>query len=233
MRSTRHSGRSSGRGFLALSATTLALFCLSCEAESPAERTLGPAVLQISANPTAMPVIGGSSTITIVGHEVRVSLEQVPLNGQVILTTNVGSVAERVLVVNGVGQATLRSLGRAGLASVTATAIQGGTATLDPPVLIGNAEGLNIVLTANPATVVAPDLTSELLATAFDNDNNPMQDVPIIFDASAGATASQGSILRTNVLGQVFDRFELRDAGSASVVARSGSVVSNTVAISQ
>ncbi len=212
---------------------TPAIFFLNCATEAPLVPT-SLALLQISANPTAIPVVDGVSTVTVVGQELTANGEVVLLEGaEILFTTNVGKIDARVLMRNGVATAHLRSSGRAGLASVTATAAQGGIATLAHPVLVGNAAGLNIVLTANPATVVSPDFTSELLATAFDNDNNPMRDVPIIFDASAGATASQGSILRTNVLGQALDRFELRDAQSATVTARSGAIASNIVTISR
>ena len=52
-------------------------------------------------------------------------------------------------------------------------------------VLIGNAQGINILVTATPATVRPPDFTSQIVATVFDNDNNPLSDVPLVFSTSA------------------------------------------------
>lgn len=192
-----------------------------------------PAALQISANPTAIPVLGGVSTITVIGQE-STPVGVVPLQrAQIFFTTTVGTIDPQVEMLNGIARVLLRSDGRAGLASVTATADQGGRATLDPEVLIGNATGINIVLTANPASLIGHDDRSELVATAFDNGNNILRDVPIIFDASTGAVASRGSIVYTNALGRAVDWFTLRDATMATIVARSGSVVSNEVTVSR
>jgi hypothetical protein len=221
--------------WMVVGATTLAsaLFFVHCATEDvPTIRTT--ALLEISANPMAIPVVDAASTITVVGQEIDNNGRVVFLDGAVILfTTNVGVVDERAVMQNGVATVSLRSDGRAGLATVTATADQGGRAALNPPVLIGNATGLNIVLSANPATVLSPDLSSEILATAFDNDNNALRDVPIVFSTSAGALASQGSVIRTNKLGQALDRLTLRpeDDEEATVIARSGSVESNPVTV--
>jgi hypothetical protein len=100
----------------------------------------------------------------------------------------------------------------------------GITASLATPVLIGNAEGINIVVTANPASVEGPDFTSTIVATVFDNDNNRVPGVPLIFSTSAGSLASQGSVLTTNELGQATDRLTLMNESSATVTVSSGSV---------
>jgi hypothetical protein len=192
----------------------------------------GGAGLTISANPTAIPIVNGESVITVIGFK-RAEDGGGPLTDgtQIFFTTTVGAIEERVQTVNGIARAHLRSNGRAGRATIRASSGTGVTAELANGVLIGNAEGINILVTANPPTVGPPDFTSEILATVFDNDNNPMRDVPIIFIASAGALASQGSILRTNVLGQVLDRLTLRNEASATVSARSGAVTSNAVTV--
>jgi hypothetical protein len=91
-------------------------------------------------------------------------------------------------------------------------------------VLVGNAQGINIVVTANPGTVGPPDFTSDIVATVFDNDNNRMPGVPLIFTTSNGAMASQGSVLTTNAGGQAMDRLTLEDESTATVTVFSGSV---------
>lgn len=188
----------------------------------------------ISANPTAIAVFEGVSTITVVGFK-AVADGGGPLTDgtQIFLTTNVGTIEERVEMQNGVARGTLRSNGRAGLASVSARSGAGIAATLEPPVLIGNAEGINILLTANPPTLTSPNFTTELVATVFDNSNNRMSGVPIIFTTTAGALASASTSLRTNANGQATDRLTLLNEPSATVTAFSGAVSSNAVTVSR
>ena len=188
--------------------------------------------LSITANPTAIPAIGGVSTITVTGFK---GAEEggggggtLPNGTQIFFTTNVGVIEERVEMTNGVARGFLRGDGRAGLASVEARSGAGITATLANPVLIGNAQGINILVTATPATVRPPDFTSQIVATVFDNDNNPLSDVPLVFSTSGGALASQSSILRTNQLGQAADRLTLENESSATVTATSGTVTGST-----
>lgn len=218
----------------ALGAAALAaIFLAHCNGGVPLTATEG-AELSISANPTAIPVIGGISTITVVGFK---SAEDgggpLPDGTQIFFTTDVGVIEERVEMQNGVARGSLRSNGRAGLATVAARSGAGIEALLEDGVLIGNAEGINILLTANPPTVTSPDFTTDLVATVFDNDNNRMPGVPLIFTASAGALASQGSTLRTNELGQATDRLTLLNENNATVTAFSGAVTSNQVTVSR
>ena len=205
-----------------------ALFSLSQCEKVPLTATEG-STLFITANPTAIPAIGGVSTITVTGFK-RVEDGGGPLpNGtQIFFTTNVGLIEERVAMENGVARGYLRGDGRAGLAAVAARSGAGIEATLATPVLVGNATGINILVTANPATVGPPDFTSNILATVFDNDNNPLSNVPLVFSTSAGALASNGSILRTNELGQASDRLTLENEQSATVTATSGTVNATT-----
>jgi hypothetical protein len=200
---------------------------ITCD-EVPLTATEG-STLFITANPTAIPAIGGVSTITVTGFK-RVEDGGGPLSDgtQIFLTTNVGVIEERVEMTNGVARGYLRGDGRAGLATVAARSGAGIEATLANPVLIGNAAGINILVTATPATVRPPDFTSQIVATVFDNDNNPLSDVPIVFSTNAGALASNSSILRTNQLGQAADRLTLENEQSATVTATSGAVSAST-----
>jgi hypothetical protein len=179
-------------------------------------------------------LINGESIITVIAFK---SAEDgggtVPDGTQIFFTTTVGIIEERVSTVSGIARATLRSNGRAGLATITASSGNGVTATLEDGVLVGTGTGIQIVLTANPATVVSPNFTSDLVATVFDNSNNPLRDVPILFTTTAGDLASRGSILRTNANGQATDRLTLLTESSATVTAISGSISSNGVTISR
>jgi hypothetical protein len=215
-------------GTAALCSLTLA----GCNAGVPLTAPEG-ATLQISANPTAIPVQNGVSTITVLGFKGATDGGgPLPDGTQIFFTTNVGTIEERVETKNGIAHAFLRSNGRAGLAAVTAASGQGITASLGAPVLIGNATGINILVVASPSSVGPPDFTSEIIATVFDNDNNTMSDVPLIFSTNAGALASAGAILRTNTQGQARDRLTLRGEDPATVTVSSGSV-SATVSVNR
>jgi len=224
----------SRKAYFAIAAAALApaLFGLQCGGGVPLTAP-GGATLTINANPTAIPVVNGESIITVIGFEEADDGGGPLADGtQIYFTTNVGLIEERVEMRNGVARGHLRSNGRAGVASVRASS-GAGVQTEPVEVLVGNAAGINIVVSANPPTVGPPDFTSEILAYVFDNDNNAMRDVPIFFTADAGALASQGSILRTNALGQVLDRLTLRNETSATVTARSGAVSSNSVTVNR
>ena len=211
----------------------LALVASGCGGEVPLISPDG-ATLSISANPTAIPLINGESTITVIAFK---SVEDgggtVADGTQIFFTTTVGVIEERVSTSSGIARAKLRSNGRAGAATITASSGTGVTATLEEGVLVGTGTGVNIVLTANPVTVVSPNFTSDLIATAFDNSNNPLRDVPIVFTTTAGDLASRGSILRTNANGQATDRLTLLSESSATVTAISGSITSNAVIVSR
>ena len=181
------------------------------------------AELSIVANPTTIPVVNGISTVTVTGFKSADDGGGPLTNGtQIFFTTNVGLIDEQVEMRNGIAKAQLQSNGRAGSATVEARSGAGITATLANPVLIGNAGNINITVTANPATASRPDFTSDIVATVFDNDNNRLPDMPLIFSTSAGSLASQGSILTTNMNGQAFDRLTLIDETSATVTVSSG-----------
>ena len=223
-------GRS--RREIATIALVISVFA-GCGGQVPLTAPKG-AELFISANPTAIPVFEGVSTITVVGFKGADDGGGPLTDGtQIFFTTDVGTIEERVEMQNGVALGNLRSNGRAGLATVIARSGAGIAAPLANPVLIGNALGINILLTANPPTLTSPNFTTELVATVFDNSNNRMSDVPIIFTTSAGALASASTSLRTNANGQATDRLTLLSEDAATVIAFSGAVQSNPVTVNR
>jgi hypothetical protein len=188
--------------------------------------------LTISANPTTIPIVGGESTITVIGFRPAGDGGggTLPNGTQIFFTTTLGVIEERVTMQSGVARATLRSSGRAGTATVTASS-GNGISTQPVEVRIGAGEGAQIVLTANPTTVTGPDFTTELVATVFDDGGNPLPNVPIVFTTTAGVLASRGSVIRTNANGQATDRLTLANESSAQVQAISGALQSNTVTV--
>ncbi len=190
----------------------------------------GGAIFTITANPTSIPAVGGTSTITIVMFKAAEDGGGTVADGtQIFLTTNLGIIEERVATTIGIARATLQSNGRVGTATITAVS---GTVTAEP-VTVEVGAGITILLTANPPTVTPPNVTSEIIATVFDAENNRVADVPIIFTTSAGALASQGASLRTNSSGQAFDRLTLLSEGTATITAFSGAVASNAATVSR
>ena len=81
----------------------------------------GGATFTITANPTSIPAVGGTSTITIVMFKAAEDGGGTVADGtQIFLTTNLGIIEERVATTVGIARATLQSNGRAGTATITA-----------------------------------------------------------------------------------------------------------------
>jgi hypothetical protein len=202
-----------------------ALILVQCGGAVPLTAPDG-ATLTIDANPKSIPVVGGRSTITVIAFKSAEDGGGTVADGtQIFFTTDLGVIEERVATENGIARATLQSDGRAGTATVTATS-GGGITALTTTVEIGAGTDGAVVLTvtANPTTLGPTDFTSEIIVTATDNRGNLLRDLPVIFSTTAGSLASQGSVLRTNVNGQAFDRLTLLDdQGDATVTVTSGS----------
>ena len=185
----------------------------------------GGAELSMTANPTAIPVQGGSSAITVVGFKAADDGGGPLSDGtQIFFTTDLGVIEERVVTVNGIARATLRSNGRSGTATVSASS-GAGVSTEAVTVEIGSSGERSVNVTANPATLGPFDFTSEITATVTDGNGNPIPGASVIFSTNAGSLASAGSVLLTNVNGQTFDRLTLLDDQglSATVTVTSGS----------
>jgi hypothetical protein len=213
-----------------IAAAALALsFLASCGGQVPLTAPEG-ATLTIEANPKSIPTVGGRSTITVIGFKAAEDGGGTLSDGtQIFFTTDLGAIEERVEMENGIARATLQSDGRSGTATVTASS-GGGITAVPTTVQIGAGTEGDIVITviANPTTLGPEDLTSEIIATVTDNRGNALPDVPVIFSTDSGALASQGSILRTNVSGQAFDRLTLLDdVDSAQVTVTSGSTTAS------
>ena len=178
----------------------MAVSCLTAinKTKSDAEVSMGreAILLTITANPLAIPAVGGTSTITILMFKDAADGGGTVADGtQIFLTTDLGIIEERVATTIGIAHATLQSDGRTGIATIAAIS---GNVTSEAPVTVEIGAGITILLTANPPTVSAPGFTTELIATVFDSNNNRVAGVPVIFTSTAGALASQGASLRNN-----------------------------------
>jgi hypothetical protein len=215
----RSGGKPQGLALVAAAATAIALLC--CGGDTPLTAVSG-ATLTIAANPTAISAEGGVSTITVLGFKSSEDGGGPLSNGtDISFATTVGTIEERVEMRDGIARAYLRSDGRPGTATVTARS--GGAEPVTVDVLVGDTGNFRIIVSANPATVGPPDFTTEIVATVFDDANNRVPDVPLLFSTTSGVLASQGTALRTNANGQASDRLVLANEISATVTVTSGS----------
>jgi hypothetical protein len=215
--------------------TALASLVLAaCGGEVPLTAP-GGATLTMEANPKSIPAVGGRSTVTVVGFKSPEDGGGTLADGtQVFFTTDLGAIEERVAMENGIARAMLLSDGRSGTATVTAVA-GGGITALTTTVQIGAGAGGDVVITvtANPTTLGPEDFTSEIVATVTDERGNALSDVPVLFSTDSGTLASQGSVLRTNVSGQAFDRLTLLDNSEQAVVTVTSGSVSASVTVTR
>lgn len=211
----------------ALLAGTLAIAaCKAVPLTAPNEATMN-----LQANPLSIPAVDGASTITATVFKAADDGGGTVADGtQIFFTSSLGIIEERVATVNGVARATLRSNGRAGQATVTATSGTLAAQTVTVEIGAGDTGELVITVVATPSVLGPFDFTSEIVATVTDNRGNPIANAPVIFSTTGGALASAGSVLRTNAQGQAFDRLTFSDDGtdSATVTATSGSSSGST-----
>lgn len=189
------------------------------------------ATMNLQANPLSIPAVDGASTITATVFKAASDGGGTVTDGtQIFFTTTLGIIEERVATVNGVARGTLRSNGRSGQATVTASSGTLEAQTVTVEIGAGDEGDLVITVVATPSVLGPFDLTSEITATVTDNRGNPIADAPIIFSTTGGTLASAGSVLRTNAQGQAFDRLTFSDDGtdSATVTATSGTSSGST-----
>ena len=113
------------------------------------------------------------------------------------------------------------------LLAVTATGT--GSATLK--ITIGSALPARVLLTANPPRI-AGSRTSEIIATVYDANGNPVQNVPVIFSTTGSTETldSGGSPRFTDSNGQAFDILRSRAiAGGAATTAQVTATVPNGI----
>ena len=116
----------------------------------------------------------------------------------------------------------------------------GGAASATGEVTIGNLSAASVLVTADPSRLTT-SRSSQIAATVFDRDGNPLSGVPVYFSVSAGGEASfvesGGRPVFTDSSGRAFDVFRTRSTvqGEATVLARApiggGAFIEGTVVI--
>jgi hypothetical protein len=175
--------------------------------------------ISLIANPTFIIANGGVSVITAIVTEPAGTF--VPDGSVVFFFTNLGRIDPQGKTVNGVARVNLVADSRSGEATVTAFSSGGevpasgggggGTGTTTVPVMIGNVLPADVIVTANPASVVAGRQVA-ITANVFDANGNPVANVPVIFTLGAQGPPAPGERMEsggaqrfTDSNGQAFD----------------------------
>jgi len=158
------------------------------------------ATITVSANPTTISEIGGESLIQAI---VRLdSGEAVPDGVRVGFFTTLGTIDAEVETRSGIAEATLRSAGVTGIATVSAVSGAAPVGTVD--VVVGTMAE-TIAVSFEPASLPDGGGTATVFARLLDRTGRPLQGRLVTLSATAGSLASGGMPLETDAAGTVED----------------------------
>jgi hypothetical protein len=164
--------------------------------------------LTLFANPPFIVANGGVSVISALVIEPAGTPAP---NGTVVqFFTTLGSIEPQEKTRDGVARVNLVADSRSGIAQVSASS-GGPPVSLDEGVVIGSANPALVIVTADPARITSPR-HSYLTANVFDEDGNPIANIPVIFSVEVASTAPLEETLEsggvpqfTDTNGQAFD----------------------------
>lgn len=181
------------------------------------------ATLHVSVNPSQIPV-GGTATVTVIGY--KASGSTLPDGTVIFFSVNLGSIDPQAETRGGRAEVTFRSDdNRSGTAEITATS---GNATMSPEqvtIEVGVSQVETLVMSANPQVLGPGGGTAQIYVTAYDENTNPLANVPITLTTTAGQLSSGGASLTTGADGRVQDT--LQTTATAELTASSGSITAN------
>src|SRR5262245_33867787 len=191
--------------------------------------------ISLIANPEFIVANGGVSVITAIVTEPAGTFA--PDGTVVFFFTNLGRIDSQGKTVDGVARVNLVADSRSGEADITAFSGGaaanpsggggggGGTVTPNPlKVTIGSALPKRMLLIADPSAIRSGN-SSRITANVFDDNGNPVANVPVVFSITAnsarGALESGGTQRFTDTNGQAFDTILTRAGvtGSVSITA--------------
>ncbi|GBC85119.1 Microbial collagenase [bacterium HR11] len=159
-------------------------------------------VLQIFVKPEWVPANGGTATVTVLGF--RSTGAPLPDGTLITFTTTLGRIdPPSAKTKDGRVEVLFISDERSGVAKIQA--FSGPEAKAEAEITVGTAVVANLELRATPSYVPAGGGTVRLIARATAQDGNPVPNVPIVFQASAGTLASGGQPVLTNANGEAED----------------------------
>ena len=191
---------------LRLAAVAAALISLAGCEQAPLTAPNGSSIF-LQANPTFVIANGGISVVTAVVTEPAGTF--VPDGTEVFFFTDLGRVDQTGKTVRGIARVNFVSDARSGRATVTAISGQapGGT-NPSVEIAIGSALPSRLNVAADPQYLNTLRHTS-IVATVFDENGNPVQNVPVSFSIEGSLVEetldSGGKLLYTNSNGQVSD----------------------------
>ena len=172
--------------------------------------------ITVTANPTAINLNGGESTITVILTNPDGS--PVPDGTVVYLTSTLGTIAQRSETQGSRLNESLVAGSQPGTATVTA---RSGTSEVSAAVDVTIGTTLeSITMSANPASLPPDGGKSTITAVAYGKNFEILANVPITFSTDAGALESEGTPIRTNSQGEARDT--LNTTLSANLTATSG-----------
>jgi hypothetical protein len=226
----------------------VALAAVSCE-EAPLTAPVGSTIF-LQANPPFVIANGGVSVVTAVVTEPAGTF--VPDGTEVYFFTDLGRIDSPGLTVRGAARVNFVSDSRSGQANVTAISggpapsggddggsTGGGTGSAKITIAIGSTLPAGVLVSANPQRITSPRYT-DITASVFDGNGNPVQNVPVVFSLSGSLieeTLDSGGATRyTNSSGQVQDTMRTRaPAGgvqkTVTVTATTANGIEGTVTV--
>lgn len=221
---------------LRLLAAGLALVALACCEAAPLTAPDGSSIF-LQANPEFVIANGGISVVTAVVTEPAGTF--VPDGTEVSFFTNLGRIDPVGKTVRGVASVNFVADARSGDATVTA--ISGQKPGSTPPnvtIHVGNGRPTRVLVISDPPVLTAQQRNARITATVFDDNGNPVQNVPVAFALDDSAVDerldSGGALQYTNSNGQVFDTLHTQalsgtTAVSVTVTATTANGISSTV----
>ncbi len=159
-------------------------------------------VLQIIVRPEWVPTGGGTATVTVLGF--RPTGAPLPDGTLITFTTTLGRIEpSSAKTRDGRVDVLFISDDRSGIAKVRA--FSGPEASAEAEITVGTAIVADLELRAIPGYVPAGGGNIRLIARATARDGNPVPNVPVVFQASAGTLASGGRPVPTDANGEAED----------------------------
>jgi chitodextrinase len=185
-------------GWLGAAALTLTVIaCGQVDFTAPAG-----SILQIFVKPEWVPANGGTATVTVLGF--RSTGAPLPDGTLITFTTTLGRIEPpSAKTKDGRVEVLFISDERSGIAKIQA--FSGPEARAEAEITVGTAVVANLELRAVPSFIPAGGGTVRLIARATASDGNPVPNVPVVFQASAGTLASGGRPVLTNADGEAED----------------------------
>jgi hypothetical protein len=143
------------------------------------------ATMTLVVNPSFVEANGGVSVVSALLIETAIGTPVA--DGTVVqFFTNLGTIEEQGRTNDGVARVNFVSDSRSGTATITAVS---GTVTQTAPIEVGGVRVVRVTVSASPVRLT-DSRTSQITATVFDANGNPVPNVGVVFTVTTRADAS-------------------------------------------